>query len=147
MWQLAGDVSLDQNSPYHYVLFGRDFAQTSVVARRGEVLAGFVTGFERPDEPGVLFVWQVAVAEAWRGAGVGGRMLDHLADRLAEGGLHHVEATVTPDNAASIRLFEAFARRHGALARWSSLFGAELFPGAHEREDLVRVGPLADVLS
>src|SRR5690349_8088208 len=74
LWRIARDSkTLDLNSPYSYVLWCRDFAATSVVARSGGEIRGFVTGFDRPAEPGTLFVWQVAVDEDWRGRSLASR--------------------------------------------------------------------------
>jgi L-2,4-diaminobutyric acid acetyltransferase len=139
LWRIARDSkTLDLNSPYAYVLWCRDFAATSVVARTGGEIRGFVTGFDRPEEPGTLFVWQVAVEVAWRGRALAGRMLAHLANR----GHRYVEATVTPGNIASDRLFTAFARDRAAGLSRTPLLTGELFPGDHESEDLYRIGPL-----
>ena len=139
LWRIARDSgTLDLNSPYSYVLWCRDFAATSVVARAEGGICGFITGFGRPEDPGTLFVWQVAVDAAWRGRGLARRMLDHLA----AGGSRFVEATVTPGNTASDRLFASFARGRGATLRRTPLLGADLFPGDHEPEVLYRIGPL-----
>jgi L-2,4-diaminobutyric acid acetyltransferase len=139
LWRIARDSkTLDLNSPYSYVLWCRDFAATSVVARCDDGVCGFVTGFARPEAPGTLFVWQVAVDAARRGRGLARRMLAHLAD----GGYRFVEATVTPDNTTSDRLFASFARDRGAVLQRTPLLAGELFPGDHQPEVLYRIGPL-----
>jgi L-2,4-diaminobutyric acid acetyltransferase len=140
-WRLAAATGvLDVNSRYAYLLWCRDFAATSVVARRAGDLLGFVTGFRRPDEPSTLVVWQVAVDAAARGRGVAAAMLDTLFDQVP--GVDHLEATVTPDNTGSITLFSRFAERRGAPVRRSELFGAELLGDGHEPEILFRIGPV-----
>jgi hypothetical protein len=54
----------------------------------------------------------------------------------------HLEATVTPDNLASARLFTAFARDRGAPLETHSLFTAQDFAGVeHDEEVLYRIGP------
>ncbi|MGA5580713.1 diaminobutyrate acetyltransferase [Streptomyces thermodiastaticus] len=146
LWRLAKDSgTLDVNSSYSYLLWCRDFAATSVVARDapGEVV-GFVTGYVRPDRPRTLLVWQVAVAASHRGRGLASRMLDALAARVAgERGLTTLETTITPGNTASERLFASFAARHGAGLEREVLFAAEQFPdGPHDPEVLHRIGPL-----
>ncbi|MBC2866491.1 diaminobutyrate acetyltransferase [Streptomyces mexicanus] len=146
LWRLAQDSgTLDVNSSYSYLLWCRDFAATSAVARDadGEVV-GFVTGYVRPDRPHTLLVWQVAVDAAHRGRGLAARMLDALAARVAaERGLTTLETTVTPGNTASERLFASFAARHGAPVEREVLFGTEQFPdGPHDPEVLHRIGPL-----
>ncbi|MCV7384026.1 GNAT family N-acetyltransferase [Mycolicibacter longobardus] len=105
-------------------------------------LGGFVTGYRRPDQPETLMVWQVAVNAAHRGAGLAGRMLDHLATTLVPEGVTHLETSITPDNTASRRLFGAFARRWDAALECSELFGGGLFPESHLAEELFRIGPL-----
>ncbi|MCP2338153.1 diaminobutyrate acetyltransferase [Actinomadura rupiterrae] len=146
LWRMARDsATLDVNSPYSYILWCRDFAATSIVARDASSEGrpcGFVTGFLRPDAPETLFVWQVAVDRAHRGQGLARRMLDGLAERLVPRGARALEATVTPDNTASTALFTSFARDQGAELTRTPLFGPDLLPGGHEPEVLFRIGPL-----
>jgi len=147
LWRIARDSEvLDLNSSYSYLLWCRDFAATSAVARdeHGEPV-GFLTGYVRPERPDTLLVWQVAVDSAYRGRGLAAALLDGLATRLvAERGLRTVETTISPDNTASQRLFTAFAERRGAGLEREVLFDTGLFPdGPHEPEVLYRIGPLS----
>ncbi|WP_225829104.1 diaminobutyrate acetyltransferase [Streptomyces naphthomycinicus] len=146
LWRLAKESkTLDLNSSYSYLLWCRDFAGTSVVARGadGEPV-GFVTGYLRPDRPRTLLVWQVAVDPGHRGLGIAAALLDGLTARLAaERGVTELETTITPGNTASERLFTSFAERHGARVDREVLFAAGLFPdGPHDPEVLYRIGPL-----
>ncbi|QUG99839.1 diaminobutyrate acetyltransferase [Saccharopolyspora erythraea] len=134
---------LDVNSSYSYLLWCRDFAQTSAVARVDGEVVGFVTGFVRPDASDTIVVWQIAVDASQRGGGVAGKLLSHLLDRVVPRGVRYLETTITPDNTASIKLFSALARDRGAELVRSELFTAELFPDAHLGEDLYRIGPFA----
>ena len=138
MWRAAiAAEGLDVNSAYAYVLWARDFADTTAVARHeGEVVA-FCTGYRRPSEPSTLFVWQVAVRPDHRRQGLARRLLDALVDRMPD--LTVIEATVTSSNAASLALFDALAMDHGGPSQVSALFGPDSLPADHEPEDLVRV--------
>ncbi|MYU21699.1 diaminobutyrate acetyltransferase [Streptomyces sp. SID8352] len=147
LWRMARDSQvLDLNSSYSYLLWCRDFAATSAVARdgRGEPV-GFITGYIRPDRPDTLLVWQVAVDNALRGRGLASAMLDSLTARtVAEHGLTAVETTISPGNTASERLFTSFAQRHRAPLEREVLFATESFPdGPHDPEVLYRIGPLS----
>ncbi|MGP2440249.1 diaminobutyrate acetyltransferase [Streptomyces sp. JW3] len=147
LWRIAKDSKvLDLNSSYAYLLWCRDFAATSAVARAasGEAV-GFVTGYVRPDRPGTLLIWQVAVDEAYRGRGLAATLLDGLVARtVTEQALTTLETTISPDNLPSQRLFTSFAERHGAALERETLFDAGLFPdGPHEPEVLYRIGPLS----
>lgn len=154
LWSLAGSVGLDLNSPYAYVLWGDRFAGTSIVAQASGpgdepptgdggapagALVGFVTGFHPPGSPETLFVWQIGVAAAARSSGIGGRMLDEL---IARTGARWLEATVTPSNGASAALFRSVAGRHDAGVEERLVYPEDLFPGGHEAEVLLRIGPL-----
>ncbi len=146
LWRIARDSRvLDLNSSYSYLLWCRDYAATSIVARdtSGEPV-GFITGYARPDAPRTLLVWQVAVDERLRGKGVAAAMLDALTRRTGAAlGVEAMETTITPDNTASDRLFTSFAERHGALVEREVLFDAALFPeDGHESELLYRIGPI-----
>ncbi|MFD7275854.1 diaminobutyrate acetyltransferase [Streptomyces sp. NPDC059862] len=146
VWRLAKESgTLDLNSSYSYLLWCRDFAATSAVARADDGAAvGFITGYLRPDRPGTLLVWQVAVDAAYRGRGLAARLLDGLTARVAaEQGLTSVETTITPGNTPSERLFTSYAARHGARVEREVLFETGLFPdGPHDPEVLYRIGPL-----
>ncbi|MEC4020090.1 diaminobutyrate acetyltransferase [Streptomyces sp. H27-D2] len=148
IWRIARDSkTLDLNSSYSYLLWCRDFAATSVVARGDDGdPVGFITGYIRPDHPQTLVVWQVAVDHAQRGRGLAAALLDGLTARATEEpGIERIETTISPDNTASNRLFTSYAERHGATVEKEVLFDAGLFPdGGHEPEVLYRIGPLTD---
>lgn len=141
---------LDDNSRYLYLLMAGDFAATCRVADGPDgadgPLLGFVMGYRPPERPDAAFVWQVAVAPAGRGKGLGSKLLDAFI--AGAEGARFLEATVTPSNTASRRLFERFARRREVPCVIEPGFAADLFRGAgpethtHEREDLFRIGPL-----
>ncbi|MBF6146620.1 diaminobutyrate acetyltransferase [Nocardia elegans] len=143
MWRIAVDSQvLDANSSYAYLLWSRDFASTTVVAEIDSEIAGFVTGYLRPESPDTLFIWQVAVDHAFRGRGVGVAMLDRLVEDVADQGVSKLETTVSPDNEASLAMFASLARRRDAEMTRETLFEPEDFPDGHESEDLYRIAPL-----
>lgn len=144
LWRIARDSQkLDLNSSYAYLLWCQDFADTSVVARVDGAAVGFVLGYRRPAVPGSALVWQVAVDASQRGRGLAGKLLDALFTRLVDEGVQYLDTTITPDNEASIRLFESFAKRWDAPLERSELFAAADFPDEHEPEAIFRIGPLA----
>lgn len=146
LWRIARDSQkLDLNTPYAYLLWCRDFAESSVVAKVDGEAVGFVIAYRRPSEPAAALVWQVAVDASQRGKGLAGQLLDALFTRLSGDGVRYLETTITPDNEASIRLFASFAKRWNAALESRRLFESADFPdggGGHEPEDLYRIGPL-----
>ncbi|MFE3057035.1 diaminobutyrate acetyltransferase [Nocardia sp. NPDC059239] len=143
MWRIAEDSRvLDTNSSYAYLLWCRDFADTSIVAEIDGEIAGFVIGYTRPAWPHILFVWQVAVDQPHRGHGLGVDMLDALLESAAARGATQLETTIAPDNPASVAMFASLARRRGAALTRTTLFTADQFPGGHQPEDLYRIAPV-----
>lgn len=144
LWEIARDSQvLDLNSSYAYVLWCRDFRETSVVADVNGRVAGFITGYFRPQDPLTLFVWQVAVDSEYRGMRIAHGMLDWLLDQPPVRRATHLETTVSPDNQASIAMFTSLARTRNTSITRSDLFPPDLFPDSHEPEDLYRIGEFA----
>lgn len=136
--------TLDVNSVYHYLILCRHFGQTCVAAERQGNLAGFVTAYIPPTQPDTVFVWQVAVDETMRGQGLGRAMLVSLHRRLRQVNVKYLDATITPSNEASVRLFTAVAKYLNAPFE----FGKTVFSSAdfgktrHEPELLFHIGPI-----
>lgn len=142
MWRLATESTLDDNSPYAYVLWTDAYASTSRVAvDEADHPVAFVMGFRKPEQPDCLFVWQIGVAPHVRGRGVASVLLDGLWADVQD--LRYLEATVTPSNEASDRLFRSFAARHSGALERTLAYGEEHFPaGGHEAEFRYRIGPI-----
>lgn len=145
IWRLAkGSEELDLNSSYMYLLFARDFAETSRVVLVDDEVVAFTLAYRRAEEPECLFVWQIAVDEEHRGRGFARRMLDDLIASSLESDdpIRKVESTVTKDNTASNGLFHGLAERWGADLRTDPLFDESHFPDEHEAELLHEIGPI-----
>lgn len=144
MWRVAGaSGELDLNSSYMYLVFARDFADTCRVVLVDDAVVAFVLGYRRPQHPDRLFVWQIAVDERHRGAGLAAQLLDDLVSTHLDTAspVAFVETTITEDNAASRRLFAGFAARWGVPLETCALFEEDDFPDQHDAEQLHRIGP------
>jgi L-2,4-diaminobutyric acid acetyltransferase len=145
-WTLAATAhELDLNSRYAYLLWFRDFAGTSLVARSSTGVVGFVTGYRKPEDRTTLVVWQVAVRAPCRRTGLARAMLHELHARTA--GVEYVEASVTPGNRGSAALFARFAADRSAPLHRSELFSPSLLDDGHEAEILFRIGPVVPMPS
>jgi L-2,4-diaminobutyric acid acetyltransferase len=143
---IASSPPLDVNSAYCNLLQCTDFASTCVLAERDGQLLGWISAYRPPAEPDCLFIWQVAVSAEARGEGLAGKMLDALLARPAAAGASTLTTTITEDNTASWKLFEAFARRHGASLERTPRFERERdFAGAHDTEWEARIAPLPTI--
>jgi L-2,4-diaminobutyric acid acetyltransferase len=146
MWELARDSgALDLNSPYFYLTLSNQLSDTCIVARSGNEVVGFIVGFRPPKLSDTLFVWQITVSDSQRRKGIGHAMLRAIMSRLADDGIRYLEATVTPSNEASHRMFTSFARSYNAPCDETPLYPSDLFPNGHEAEHLLRMGPFDPV--
>lgn len=137
--------ALDANSRYAYLLLCDHFADTCLVASAGELVYGFVSAYRPPNRPGTIFVWQIGIAAAVRRRGLAKQLLHQLVALPACREVRYLEATVTPSNAASRRLFQSFAADLDVPCRIERCFTAEMFGcGKHEEEELFRIGPFAN---
>lgn len=157
MWEIARDSHvLDVNSSYAYVLWCADHHRTSLVAEVDGRVAGFVTGYIRPDHPQALMIWQIAVDAEARGLGIAANMLDHLMTSVSGIGIvgltnssagygnstvTEMHTTISPDNSASVALFTSLAQRREMTITRGDFLDARLFPGDHEPEDLYILRP------
>lgn len=143
VWELVKRAgTLDLNSPYHYLLQGKLYADTCLVAEAGDQLVGFTTALLPPKQSDAVFLWQVGVDPDWQGHGIAGRLVRKLVALPACRGRQYLETTVTPSNKASRALFHGFARRIGVEVEESVYFPEQAFPAPHEPEMLLRIGPL-----
>lgn len=142
IWNLVRETGvLDVNSAYCYLLQCRDYADTCAVAVDQTGLAGFVTGYRLPANPGVWFVWQIGVNPRVRGRGLAKKLLLAVLGRHDD--LVQIEATISPTNKVSRALFSSLARELGVPLRESPGFEADLFPRGHEPEPRIQIGPFA----
>ncbi len=141
---------LELNSCYAYLLICRDFAATSLVATSQGNFLGFVSAYIPPSRPDVVFVWQIGIASAARSRGVAKSLLRALLRAPACRRVGFLEATVTPSNAPSTRLFRSLGEQLRTNVSvlpgfQSSDFGPprdECPP--HEPEEVIRIGPIGD---
>ncbi len=145
MWQLVQQSTLDDNSPYKYIMMCDYFKETCVVVKKEKKLVGFITAFIPPEKQDTIFIWQVGVDSSQRGKGIASKMLAELLKRPACKNVKYLEATVTPSNQASQSLFRGLARKKHTECAVKACYSTTLFPTSdHEEELLFRIGPLSD---
>jgi L-2,4-diaminobutyric acid acetyltransferase len=147
MYELVKSAgNLDVNSLYLYLLLCRDFSATCRVAEVESRPVGMVTAYLPSHQPRLVFIWQVAVAEEFRGRGIAMAMLSDLTSGLAAADPWFLQTTITPSNTASIRLFTALARKFRTPISTTEGFHERLFePYRHEAEILYTLGPIVSV--
>lgn len=135
---------LDVNSEYSYLMWAEYFQESSILAVDGEKIVGFITGFIPPNQQDTLFIWQVAVDEQYKGQGLATHLIEQLFERVGKQmKIEYIEATVTPSNIPSRRLFEGVAHKNKTKCIVSECFTEEQFSEAgHEAEFKFRIGPI-----
>lgn len=129
--------TLDVNSSYLYFLLSDHFSQTCAIAEVDKRAVGFVTAYRLPQDPKVLFVWQVAVDSAMRGQGLALRLLQSLVTRDWFKQIREVQCTISPSNQASNALFVKWANTLGAELQITDYLTTDHLGDGHEAEPLV----------
>ncbi len=137
---IARCAPLDQNSLYMNLIQCDHFADTCVLAERGDDVLGWISAHVPPGREDTIFVWQVAVDARARGMGLGRHMLMALLERPVCRGVTKLETTITRDNEGSWALFRSFARRlDGDLTHEPHYEREAHFGGEHDTEHLVTI--------
>ncbi|MBU2885175.1 diaminobutyrate acetyltransferase [Gilvimarinus agarilyticus] len=141
---VAANPPLDPNSVYCNLLQCSHFASTAVAAFKGEQMVGFVSGYIPPEQPHVLFVWQLLVDAAGRGQGLAKRLVKAQLNGEACQQVTHIHTTITADNDASWGVFKSLAKEWGAELTHDVYFDKDAhFGGEHDSEHLLEIGPIA----
>ena len=139
---VAANPPLDPNSIYCNLLQCSHFAGTAIAAFKGEQMVGFASGYVLPNEPNVLFVWQIVVDRAARGLGLAKKLVKAQLASDACQQVTHMHTTITPDNDASWGVFKSLARDLSADLNSDVYFEKDThFGGVHDDEHRLVIGP------
>ncbi len=141
VYSLITDCSpLDINSSYCNFLQSTHFSNTCVLAEKDDDLAGFISGYQKPNEPNTLFIWQVAVSPRYRGKGLAYSMLNTLLQRESLKHIKALETTITKANDASWSLFKKLDANNGNQGEVSTFLDQKIhFKDKHDTEYLYRI--------
>ena len=128
------------NSSYCNFLQSSHFSKTCVLVEHKGEIAGFISGYQKPDELNVLFIWQVAVAPRFRGNGLAFKMLKNILDREGLENVNAIETTITKANDASWALFKKLDAQNGNDGEVTTFLDeVKHFKGKHDTEYLYRI--------
>lgn len=134
---------LDMNSAYCNALQCTHFSDTCIVAERDGGLIGFVSGYIKPAEPHIYFLWQVGVSREGRGHGLAMKMIQAILARDACRGVTELNTTITRSNQASRALFARLAEKEKADIAEEEEYFTKKHLGGHAAESLFRIRPLS----
>jgi L-2,4-diaminobutyric acid acetyltransferase len=131
---------LDVNSSYCNFLQSTHFSKTCILVEHKGDLAGFISSYQKPNEPNVLFIWQVAVDPRFRGNALAYKMIDALLKREWMEGIDAIETTITKSNQASWALFKKLDAKNGSSGEVTTFLDENVhFNGQHDTEYLYRI--------
>lgn len=138
IFQLISNTKpLDVNSEYLYILLCDHFKHTCVIAELEDQVVGFLSAYLIPHQLETLFIWQVAVDGGVRGKGVSKFMFQNLLTRENISHVKRIEATVSPSNIASQKMFSWLSRILKTTCVNTPYYDQSQFSsGNHEAEDL-----------
>ncbi|OCL84133.1 diaminobutyrate acetyltransferase [Arcobacter porcinus] len=128
--------TLDLNSEYLYLLLSTHFKDSCSLAFIEGELASLVLAYYLPNEEETLFIWQIATKEKFRGKNLTLKLLEDIVSRKE---INKLITTVSPDNIASRKIFEKFAKNNNSEIKKSILFSKDDFINSHEDEVLFTI--------
>jgi L-2,4-diaminobutyric acid acetyltransferase len=143
VWKLVRDTAaLDDNSMYCNLLQCSHFASTCALAEIDGEVVGWASGYIPPEDPDVLFIWQVCVSEKARGQGLAKRLVSSILARDVCADVERIQSTITSANKPSWALFGSIAEKlETDLVRKPHFRREDHFDGQHDTEFLVSIGP------
>ena len=132
---------LDVNSEYLYLLQTTHFKKSCAIAVLNKEVVGFASGYLLPENPNILFIWQVAVSEKLRGQDLAKKMILSILKREENRKINYIRTTVSPSNNSSLRVFEKIARKLSSNLKSKLFFEKSDFINQHEDEVLYEIGP------
>lgn len=128
--------NLDNNSPYFYGMWIKEWWRRSAVAVDDGRVVGVLLGFVRPTAPEVYFAWQTCVDPATTDPELATRLYDFVLEKLRQDGVTRMETTVNAENRLVRLLLAKLARRYGSSVENSILFDGEDLADGHYTEEL-----------
>lgn len=72
--------AVDTYPEYFYLTMYRDFAATSLIAQEQSRPIAYAIAYAKHEDPGVLFIWQIAAVTKSRSRGIARRLIRALID-------------------------------------------------------------------
>lgn len=132
---------LDVNSEYLYLLQSTHFSNTCSIALCDDKVIGFVSGYVLPKSPNILFIWQVAVDDDFRGNDLARKLILNILKREENINIEYINTTVSPSNLASQNVFKKVSTSLNTNMTSENFFEKNDFNEGHEEEVLYTIGP------
>lgn len=128
--------NLDNNSPYFYGMWVKEWWRTSAVALDENGIVGVLLGFVRPTAPQTYFAWQTCIDPDARHDNIGIRLYEFVLDTLADDGINRLEMTVNGENRLVKLMLSRLARHFHSTVESAILFEGESLADGHYTEEL-----------
>ena len=100
---------LERHTGFTYWVTFNFWGDTCFVATEGDEIVGYASGVGAGTSPDLIYIWQVGVAERYRGNGLSRRLISKVAEAAREKGFRRANVSIAPDNAASLSAFRRVA--------------------------------------
>ena len=109
-------------TPEHTRRFLEDDRHHLLIARQADDIVGFVSGVEmtHPDKGTEMFLYELAVDEAWQRHGIGTSLVRALGDLARERGCYGMWVLTDDDNEAALATYTSAggSRSHQVMLDW-----------------------------
>ncbi|WP_145007990.1 GNAT family protein [Kocuria marina] len=130
---------LDNNSPYFYNLWVRDWSLDSAVAISDGRLLGALLGYVRPTCPNTYFAWQSCIEPEAKEPDIAVNLFDFILRSKSASGVDRLEMSVDASNRRVSYLLGRLSRRYGSSVSSELLFSELDLGGEHYAEELITI--------
>lgn len=103
---------LGVHTGYTYWMLFHYFGESCYLMEENGVPIGYVSGMKSNTFKDVFFLWQIGVAQEFRGKGYSYLLLEKVVEAAKKLGCKTMQFSIEPDNEASFKTFSGFAKKN-----------------------------------
>lgn len=104
---------LEAHTGFTYWVTFNFWGETCFLATDGDEVAGYASGVGTGSSPDLIYIWQVGVAERYRGNGLSQLLISKVVETARRKGFRRANVSIAPDNTASLATFRRVATALG----------------------------------
>lgn len=105
---------LERHTGFTYWVTFNFWGDTCFVAADGDEIVGYASGVGAGRSPELIYIWQVGVAERYRGNGLSQLLISKVVEAARGKGFRRANVSIAPDNEASLTAFRRVAAALGS---------------------------------
>ena len=106
---------LTLHTAYTYWVMFNYLSEGCFVMEEDEKAVGYASGVKSSTEEDVFFMWQIGIAEEFRGKGLSQVLIEKIVNVAKKQNCNILQLTIEPDNEASFSTFNNYAKKNNLI--------------------------------